>query len=205
MIGIGVPLAVQNAVMRHRLYDLDVVVKKTVMFAIVVVLLVAVGGIIAVLVAVGIVPSLSDSPALISPRAGVRVDGHPGIPARVSHRRPGRVRRPGEPVRGTQRVLRTAVGDLRHRRRAAADGRDRGGSHPAKEVRVWLRVSGVYRVAASWPAGLLPEDPVVDPGEAAPVPGRRPSHGGARPRRAAGGDHGVVPRQRPDRPRARNG
>ena len=65
VIGIGVPLAIQNAVMRHRLYDLDVVIKKTVVFAIVVVLLVGVGGIIAVLVAVGIVPSLSDSPALM--------------------------------------------------------------------------------------------------------------------------------------------
>ena len=38
----------------------------------------------------------------------------------------------------------------------------------AKEVRVWLRVSGVYRVAASWPADLPPEDPIVDPGEALP-------------------------------------
>ena len=39
----------------------------------------------------------------------------------------------------------------------------------AKEVRVWLRVGGVYRVAASWPTGTPAEDPVVDPGEELPV------------------------------------
>ena len=44
MIGIGMPFAIQNAVLRHRLYDLDVVVKKTVVFAIIVVLLLAAGG-----------------------------------------------------------------------------------------------------------------------------------------------------------------
>ena len=38
LIGVGVPLAIQNAVMRHRLYELDVVIRKTVVFAIVVVL-----------------------------------------------------------------------------------------------------------------------------------------------------------------------
>ena len=33
VVGIGLPLAIQNAVLRHRLYDLDVVIKKTVVFA----------------------------------------------------------------------------------------------------------------------------------------------------------------------------
>ena len=64
VIGIGMPFAIQNAVLRHRLYDLDVVVKKTVVFAIIVVLLLAAGGIIAVLVGFGLVPQLYDTPPL---------------------------------------------------------------------------------------------------------------------------------------------
>ena len=169
VIGIGVPLAVQNAVMRHRLYDLDVVIKKTVVFAIVVVLLVGVGGIIAVLVAVGIVPSLSDSPALmlfLGLAYGLMVTPAYRLASRIADRvvYGGRAS-PSEVLSEfSGRLSETYATDDVLPRMAAIVGE----ATRAKEVRVWLRVSGVYRVAASWPAGLLPEDPVADPGEALP-------------------------------------
>jgi signal transduction histidine kinase len=50
LIGIGVPVAVGIAVMRYRLYDLDLVVKKTVLYAAVAALLVAVFAVVAVVV-----------------------------------------------------------------------------------------------------------------------------------------------------------
>ena len=169
VIGIGVPLAVQNAVMRHRLYDLDVVIKKTVVFAIVVVLLVGVGGIIAVLVGVGIVPSLSDSPALmlfLGLAYGLMVTPAYRLASRIADRvvYGGRAS-PSEVLSEfSGRLSETYATDDVLPRMAAIVGE----ATRAKEVRVWLRVSGVYRVAASWPADLLPEDPIVDPGEALP-------------------------------------
>jgi signal transduction histidine kinase len=39
----------------------------------------------------------------------------------------------------------------------------------AREVRVWLRVGGVYRVTASWPLDSPAMDPVADPGDALPA------------------------------------
>ncbi|MGB7804019.1 MAG: histidine kinase [Actinomycetota bacterium] len=183
VIGIGVPLAVQNAVMRHRLYDLDVVIKKTVVFAIVVVLLVGVGGIIAVLVAVGIVPSLSDSPALmlfLGLAYGLMVTPAYRLASRIADRvvYGGRAS-PSEVLSEfSGRLSETYATDDVLPRMAAIVGE----ATRAKEVRVWLRVSGVYRVAASWPAGLLPEDPIVDPGEALP--------------RFPGGDHRTEVRDR---------
>ena len=132
-IGIGMPFAIQNAVLRHRLYDLDVVVKKTVVFAIIVVLLLARWRIIAVLVGFGLVPSLYDTPPLLL-FFGLAC-GLLGSPAyRLATRIADRVVYGGRatPVGGPQRVLGAAVGDLRHRRRAAADGRDRRRSHPGE-------------------------------------------------------------------------
>ena len=169
VIGIGVPLAIQNAIMRHRLYDLDVVIKKTVVFAIVVVLLVGIGGIVAVLVGVGIVPSLSDSPALmlfLGLAYGLMVTPAYRLASRIADRvvYGGRAS-PSEVLSEfSERLSETYATDDVLPRMAAIVGE----ATRAKEVRVWLRVSGVYRMAASWPAGLLPEDPVADAGGALP-------------------------------------
>ena len=169
VIGIGVPLAIQNAIMRHRLYDLDVVIKKTVVFAIVVVLLVGIGGIVAVLVGVGIVPSLSDSPALmlfLGLAYGLMVTPAYRLASRIADRvvYGGRAS-PSEVLSEfSERLSETYATDDVLPRMAAIVGE----ATRAKEVRVWLRVSGVFRMAASWPAGLLPEDPVADAGGALP-------------------------------------
>ena len=128
------------------------------MFAIVVVLLVAVGGIIAVLVGFGFVPRSTTrrrSSLFFGLAYGLLVD--PGIPARVSYRRPGRVRRPRDARRRcssefSERLSETYATDDVLPRMAAIVGE----ATRAKEVRVWLRVGGVYRVAASWPIGRRP-------------------------------------------------
>ena len=48
LVGIGVPAAMGVAILKYRLYDLDVVIKKTVVFAILVVLSMAAGGVVLV-------------------------------------------------------------------------------------------------------------------------------------------------------------
>ena len=126
-IVLGIPGATAIAIFRFRLYDLDLVIKKTVVFAVVVLLLVAVGAVVAVLVGVGVVPSLGDSPALLL-FLGLAYGllRRPPVPARETHRRSDRVRRQGESVRSAHRVLRAGRRDLLRRRRAAADGRRAG-------------------------------------------------------------------------------
>jgi signal transduction histidine kinase len=170
VIGIGVPLAIQNAVMRHRLYDLDVVIKKTVVFAIVVVLLVGIGGIVAVLVGVGIVPSLSDSPALmlfLGLAYGLMVTPAYRLASRIADRvvYGGRAS-PSEVLSEfSERLSETYATDDVLPRMAAIVGH----AARAREVRVWLRVGGVYRVTASWPLDSPAMDPVADPGDALPA------------------------------------
>ena len=164
-IGIGMPFAIQNAVLRHRLYDLDVVVKKTVVFAIIVVLLLAAGGIIAVLVGFGLVPQLYDTPPLFlffGLACGLLAVPVYRLATRIADRvvYGGRAR-PSEVLSEfSERLSETYATDDVLPRMAAIVGE----ATRAKEVRVWLRVGGVYRVAASWPTGPPVEDPVVDPG-----------------------------------------
>jgi signal transduction histidine kinase len=64
MIGIGIPVAMGVAVLRYRLYDLDVVVKKTVLYATVAALLTAVFVIAAVLI--GSLAGTSDTAAVVA-------------------------------------------------------------------------------------------------------------------------------------------
>ena len=65
VLAIGLPAACAVAILRYRLYELDVVVKRTVVFAVLVALLMAIGGTIALLVGIGVVPSLSDRPSML--------------------------------------------------------------------------------------------------------------------------------------------
>ncbi len=63
VIGIGVPVAMGVAVLRYRLYDLDVVIKKTVLYATVAALLAAVFVVAAVLI--GSLAGTSDTAAVV--------------------------------------------------------------------------------------------------------------------------------------------
>jgi signal transduction histidine kinase len=170
VIGIGIPLAIQNAVMRHRLYDLDVVIKKTVVFAIVVVMLVALGGVIAVLIGVGLVPSLNDSPPLLLFLGliyGLLIAPAYRLSSRIADRvvYGGRAS-PSEVLSEfSERLSETYATDDVLPRMAAILGE----ATRAQEVHVWLRVGGVYRETASWPADVAAEASVADPGDGLPT------------------------------------
>ncbi|MGH2634763.1 MAG: sensor histidine kinase [Actinomycetota bacterium] len=64
LIGIGVPVAMGTAVLRYRLYDLDLVVKKTVLYVTVAAVLSA--AFVAVAVAIGWIAGRSDTGAVIA-------------------------------------------------------------------------------------------------------------------------------------------
>ena len=64
-IVVGIPTATAIAIFRFRLYDLDLVIRKTVIFALLVAMLLAIGGIAAVGVVFPLVPSLYDTPPLM--------------------------------------------------------------------------------------------------------------------------------------------
>ena len=168
-IGIGLPLAIQNAVLRHRLYDLEVVVKKTVIFAIVVLLLVAVAGIAAILVGFGVVPSLYDYPPLLL-LVGVAY-GLLVIPAyRLATNLADRLVYGG---RATSSEVLSEFSDRLSETYATDDVLPRmaailGEATRAKAVHVWLLVGREFRVTASWPSGA-DETPVGSPEHGLPA------------------------------------
>ncbi|HEY6566171.1 MAG TPA: sensor histidine kinase [Actinomycetota bacterium] len=170
VIGIGVPLAIQNAVLRHRLYDLDVVIKKTVVFAIIVVLLVAVGGVVAVLIGFGLVPRLYDTPPLFlffGLACGLLAAPVYRLASRIADRvvYGGRAR-PSEVLSEfSERLSETyATDDVLPRMVTIL-----GEATRAKDVRVWLRVGNEYRAAAAWPAEVGDSTVVIASGDVLPA------------------------------------
>jgi signal transduction histidine kinase len=157
----GVPAACAVAVLRYRLYDLDVVVKRTVVFGLLVVLLTAVGGVVGALVATGVVPSLSDSPALLL-LVGVGY-GLMAIPLyRVAKRIADRVvfggrSTPYEVLSSfTERIGGTYSADDVLPRMAQLLGE----ATRATAARIWLRVGRELHAAATWPSGTAIREPV---------------------------------------------
>ena len=120
-IGIAaVPAAIGIAVLRYRLWDLDIVVRKTVLVVLVLVILLALFG----------VPDAGGDGDDIDPvrrprRCGDRADRRAahlaGLPRLAAPGRPHRVRRTRHAVRGARRV-RGPRGRHLHRRRRAACG-----------------------------------------------------------------------------------
>ena len=135
---LGIPVAVGIAILQYRLWDLDVVVKKTFVAGTLVVLALAVyAGAVALVGA--ITRRTSERPAL-----AVRDRARPGdrVPARDADRpagrRSARLRQARHALRGPDRVLRARRRFLRDRGRPAADGagprrgfRGRGGARVA--------------------------------------------------------------------------
>ena len=167
-IGIGMPLAIQNAVLRHRLYDLDGRVKKTV--------IVRDRGLAAVAVAgLYLDPSSAFGPWAILPRPTTRRScswsgwrtgsGDPGLPLREPGR-PPRVRRPRHPLRGAQRVL--GIGCPRP-------------TPPTTSCRAWRRSSAKRRAPrpSTYGSSSVASSASRRPGRAAPTRPRsdRAEHG----------------------------
>jgi signal transduction histidine kinase len=152
-IVVGVPVTTAVAIFRFRLYDLDLVIKKTVVFAVVVALFLAIGAVVAALVATGIVPSLSDSPPLLV-ALGLAY-GLLAVPLyRVATRLADRIVFGGRATpyevltQFSERVGETYADDDVLPRMAAVLGAGTGGA----SATVWLRVGNDLVAASSWPA-----------------------------------------------------
>ena len=64
-IGVAFPVAIGLSIIRHGLFDLDLVIKRTAVFAVLVASLMVVGGVATLLIAAGVVPSLDERPPLL--------------------------------------------------------------------------------------------------------------------------------------------
>ena len=103
VVAIGLPGACAIAILRYRLYELDLVVKKTVLYAVVALVLIALFFVFAILVGqafieanpLAILGSIMIGLLVLARRAAGEAD-----------RRSGRVRRSCDAVRGPERVLR---------------------------------------------------------------------------------------------------
>jgi signal transduction histidine kinase len=147
-----IPIPIAIAILRFRLYDIDLVIRKTVIFGVLVALLIAAGGLAVLLVGVGVVPSLEDSPVLLV-LAGVGF-GLLAIPLyRAATRIADRIVYAGRESPYTVLAsFSTRIGeaysddDVLSRMAAVLCGGTR-----AESATVWLRVASDFRLAATWP------------------------------------------------------
>jgi signal transduction histidine kinase len=149
----GVPAACAIAILRYRLYQLDVVVKRTVVFAVLVVLLTGVGALAGGLLASGIIPSLSDSPPMLV-LTGIGY-GLLAIPLyRLAKRIADKI------VFGGRSTPYEVLSNFSERVGGTYSSEDvlprmaqlLGEATRAKAARVWLRVGGELHASATWPA-----------------------------------------------------
>jgi signal transduction histidine kinase len=168
---LAVPISAGIAMLRHRLYDIDVVIKKTLVFAILVLLLTAVF-LVMVVLAGAIVIWIGNggfwSPAIVVPGAfllGVLT----GPLWRLAKRIADRV------VYGGRATAYEVLTDFSERMRETYETEDvlvrmaavLGEGTGAEDATVWLRVDDVLRPEASWPAGSEPSAEV--PGDAVEI------------------------------------
>lgn len=155
LVGIGVPIAMGVAVMRYRLYDLDLVVKKTALYAIALAFLSAV--FVALAIVIGWVAGRSDVGAVVA-AAAVGLAFWPAL--RLARRLADRIvygRRatPYEVLADFSSRVGGAYGDEDVLPRMAQILRDAVGAATAV---VWLRVGGELR-----PVGVVPATDAPDP------------------------------------------
>jgi signal transduction histidine kinase len=160
-VGIGVPLAIGVALLRYRLWELDLVVKKTVVFAVVVAALTVLG-----LLVVIVVPVLFLGTGLTGWERGLFAIGIAlgmlvGPLRRWARRIADRVVYGGRATpyevltEFSDRMAETYSTDDVLPRMAAIVGAGTG----AERVGIWLLVGREMHPAASWPAGAEPDEP----------------------------------------------
>jgi signal transduction histidine kinase len=160
-VGIGIPAAIAVSLLRYRLYDLDVVVKKAVVAGVLVLLLLAVS--VGTLLVIGriVVGPLGDSPeATLGAGMVVGVLAWPLL--RLSRRIADRVVYGGRATpyevltQFSDRMAETYATDDVLPRMAAIVGAGAG----ARGVEIWLRVGRELRPGAAWPTAGVTRGPV---------------------------------------------
>jgi signal transduction histidine kinase len=165
-IGVAFPVAIGLSIIRHGLFDLDLVIKRTAVFAVLVVSLMVVGGIATILVGLGLVPSLDERPAMLLV-AGV-VLGLLLVPLyRFSKWLADRLVFGG---RSTPYEVLTEFSGRVGATYSSDDVLPRmaelvGEATRARSARVWLRVGRELHTAAAWPPGLPASTFPTDPDE----------------------------------------
>jgi signal transduction histidine kinase len=165
LIGIGVPVAIGVAILRYRLYDLDLVIRKTVLYATVALVLVA----IFLVFAVGVGQALIEAePGAIVASIAMGLLVWPAV--RVARRIADRV------VYGRRATPYEVLTDFSHRlggsyasedvlpRMAAILGEAVGASRAV----VWLRIGREWRPVGVAPADTEPPEPVGSIGDRMP-------------------------------------
>ena len=160
-ITIGLPGATAIAVLRYRLYDLDLVIKKTVIFGITVVLIM-IAGVAMLLVVSGPLTAIAPDETLAVGLTGLVIGGLSWPLWRLARRIGDRL------VYGGRTTPSEALNEFRERLSetyASDDVLPRmaailGQAARASEARVWLRVAGQLRQEAAWPADASVASPV---------------------------------------------
>ena len=155
--GIGIPAAAAIAVLRHRLWDLDVVLKKTIV-ATVLVLFVTVATLVLFVVPVLVVGLPADSPG-IALVVGIGIGALVWPLLRVARRLADRIVYGG---RATPYEVLTEFSDRMAESYATDDVLPRMASilaagTGAQRITIWLLVGGELRPAAAWPPGATEE------------------------------------------------
>jgi signal transduction histidine kinase len=150
--GIGIPAAAAVAVLRYRLWDMDVVLKKTIVATVLVLLLVAASGVVLLLVGGLVVGPLSESPEAAL-AAGIAIGALAWPLLRLSRRIADRI---VYGKRATPYEVLTQFSDRMAESYATDDVLPRmaailGASTGAKRVTVWLLVGNRLRPAVTWP------------------------------------------------------
>ena len=169
LLGIGIPVAAGLAIMRYRLWELDVILKKTIVATLLVVLLTIVS--LLVLIAAGgiVVGPLSDSPG-IALLAGIGVGALTWPLLRLSRRIADRL---VYGRRATPYEVLTQFSDRMAESYATDDVLPRmasilGAGTGARSVTIWLLVGDQLRPATTWiESGRRGSDPL--PAEPAPT------------------------------------
>ena len=167
-VGLGIPVAAAVAMFRYRLYDLDIVIKKTLVFAILAVCITAVGLLTIALMGALLVGPISDHPVVLV-AAGIAIGLLVTPLRRLAVRVADRVVYGG---RATPYEVLTEFSGRMAETYSADDVVPRmaavlGGGIGAERVVVWVRVGRELRPAGVWPDGPAPDSKLM-PGDGLP-------------------------------------
>jgi signal transduction histidine kinase len=166
LIGIGIPVAIGVAILKYRLYDLDLVVKKTVLYATVALVLVS----IFLVFAVGVGQALIQAePAAIVASVAMGLVFWPAV--RFARRVADRI------VYGRRATPYEVLTDFSHRLGSSYASEDvlprmaaiLAGAVGAASSAVWLRIGSEWRAVGTSPIDVEAPDPVQAVGERMPA------------------------------------